>query len=381
MTFLSKLRSALGLEADNCQDLENYPAADSPKDNRSAVAVPAAQVFKDVDAKIFDEKSDRRQFENAKNEIFRSVVEIFNSNLPEFLRQSVDIARQEQYIYDSLDSSIREYLTTLELRAIELCEHKYKARCESLQEETRELKDQSRKVEEQKRKMQEGRMSADRQKRALQERVAELEKALENIEVEREQLDLENKSLLNKLRLSNMAGGNEEAPEQLETLKAELDLQLSAVNEKDEELKLKDSQLLAGEQELAKARGYIRDLEGLRSQYEQVIEAMDKRDELIVKLKNKNRELSNTIEELKQNQTVPAAEKTVSFKEQEVPAPKVAESFQPKITDSDLRDVISDFNPTFHKEEKYRDTPKKKSTRSFRRRDSQDSMCLQLSLF
>ncbi len=134
-------------------------------------------------------------------EIFRTVVNIFNESLPQFVRQSVDEKAQQKYIYDALDDSMKEYIKSLSDIAVRRTEMMYEADRNRLSREMQSIKEQSKRVADTSAEMKEQKLSAERQKRALTERVHDLEQQIDTLLAEKEQFELENRSLANKLRV------------------------------------------------------------------------------------------------------------------------------------------------------------------------------------
>lgn len=179
------------------------PVAD---DNDASQAVKSAEGEASV-------VSDAEAVENAKDPrivpaaIFETVVKIFNESLPDFIRESVDEKIQREYIYSALDSSMRDYMEQLAVDARRRCDARWEGERNNLMRQLDELRRQSQKNEEDSSDSRKQQLSAERQKRALGERVRDLEKQLEAAHAENEQYILENKSLVNKIRLASVLGG------------------------------------------------------------------------------------------------------------------------------------------------------------------------------
>ena len=137
--------------------------------------------------------------------IFDGVVRLFNEALPSFIRDSVDPGKQRRLLFESLDSSVKDYFDHLEKNVDRRLRIRYEADSRKLQEQIEELRRKAIKEEEGNSNAKNLQLSAERQKRALSERVHELEKQLASIEAENEQYILENKSMANKLRLAAMS--------------------------------------------------------------------------------------------------------------------------------------------------------------------------------
>lgn len=141
------------------------------------------------------------------NEIFTSVVKIFNETLPDFLKSTVDEKLQREYLYDALSASMKEHLQSLSEVAREECNRRYETERINMHREMETLRQKSQKVESDSADSKKLQLSAERQKRALNERISEMEKKLATLQAENEQYVLENKSLINKVRLAAVQGG------------------------------------------------------------------------------------------------------------------------------------------------------------------------------
>lgn len=140
--------------------------------------------------------------------IFETVVKIFNESLPEFLQSSVDEKSQREYIYEALDASMKNYLDRVAENAGKAYDRRFENERRSMQEEMDELRRRVQKEENDSSESKKLQLSAERQKRALNERISEQEKQIAALQAENEQYLLENKSLLNKVRLYSVTGGN-----------------------------------------------------------------------------------------------------------------------------------------------------------------------------
>lgn len=142
-------------------------------------------------------------------EIFDSVLTVFNESLPEFLQKTVDEKSQKEYLYERLDASAKEYLERIENEAVKQCNNRWEQERRRLLAEIDSLKSMASKEVEDSSEAKKQQLSAERQKRALTEKVRELEKQLADISAENEQYILENKSLVNKLRVTQVLGNEQ----------------------------------------------------------------------------------------------------------------------------------------------------------------------------
>lgn len=323
MSFFKKFKDALGLSEDSYADLKDDEPIEyiEPASRRRPASSPEKEQFGITETSFADypEKEEPVDLGRLKYDIFDKVLEVFNASLPDFLKNSVDPEAQKKYLFDSLGSEISQYFSRLELMAADRGEKKYREELAKAKNEVEEMKRMAGSVDEQRRKIQENRLSADRQKRALNDRIRDLEASLETALADREQLDLENKGLLNKLRLASLEGGA--LPEgDITALQAQQTAEIEALTRERDDLRatldnLKDKDRMATElyndslhtvallnaevekrdSEIAELKTSIQTFEELRHQLEQVDDAISRRDEVIISLKNKARKFQNDL--------------------------------------------------------------------------------------
>lgn len=165
------------------------------------------------------------QEENSDNQnmmlIFDRVIAVFNESLPDFLKASIDSEKQKQYLLESLDSSLKDYLKSVEAEASRRGMALYQNERNEHKRRIEDLNQRIVEVEKKRNDLNEQHLSDGRQKRALNERIRDLEKKILELEADREQLDIENKSLVNKIKVANVLETDVEAMrEELNNLKA-----------------------------------------------------------------------------------------------------------------------------------------------------------------
>lgn len=155
--------------------------------------------------------------------IFDGVLAIFNEAQPQFIRDCLDREAQRRYLFNALDNSLKEYLSHLGDNARREAHEANREEREKMMNDMASLRKREQQVEQSLAEQQANQLSDKRQKRALTQRNQDLEKQVATLEGEREQYQLEIKSLMNKLRLAELRGGDEAA--------------VAAVNEEIEELR------------------------------------------------------------------------------------------------------------------------------------------------
>ncbi|MDE6276866.1 MAG: hypothetical protein K2M06_02040 [Muribaculaceae bacterium] len=218
MSFLKSLKSAFGFGPDPTVDDEDKLLAD---DSFSAKAVPGAVEAANAEpepapeAPVLDPRAVRG--------IFTSVVSVFNESLPQFVSASIDTKAQEEFLYKTLDQSLKDYLTRLVQDARVYAEGAVRHENHETLAELARLRQEKESLEHQRSSIKEQQLSADRRRRAMADRVQDLEQQLAALEADREQFELENKSLLNKIKLSEIQPAVvEELSAEVERLRAQL---------------------------------------------------------------------------------------------------------------------------------------------------------------
>lgn len=224
--------------------------------------------------------------------IFDGVIAIFNEAQPQFIRDCLDRDAQRRYLYDALDSSIKQYLERVAVKARDAAVHANDAERRQLQADIEDLRRREQQAEQARAEQQNKQLSAQRQQRALNQRVKDLENQVASLEAEREQYQLETKSLLNKLKVAEVKDGDLTAQrDEIEDLKklvsaknaenTRLDMLLG---QKEEELRKaleaaeaarQEAEAAVGTQMSDEDREMIRDITAQLDRFEEIKKAKD----------------------------------------------------------------------------------------------------------
>lgn len=175
--------------------------------------------------------------------IFNTVVEIFNQAMPSFLGDSANPDIQREKLYNALDGDVKKYMDAVRARADEECELKWRSMRLSLEQEVDALNEKLSSMEETGSEKGKELLSAQRQKRAMNERIRDLEAQINQLEAEKEQYELENRSLVNKLRVSNVVNDTDSNVADYESRILDLQDQLTALNDKGSTLTCENARL------------------------------------------------------------------------------------------------------------------------------------------
>ncbi len=199
MSFLKNLKKSLGFDgADDSLLQDDAPETTVNDDVSTSYMIKGAQ----RETKPGDDTTIPIVDRTKVDMIFATVVEQFNQALPNFLQGSVNAEAQRKQLYDSLDTSIKNYFNSVAEEIRKRCENHIADEQTSLRNEISVLQAKTKQIEQQRFDIKQQQLSADRQKRALTDRLQDLESQIGRLEAEREQFDLENKSLLNKVKVS-----------------------------------------------------------------------------------------------------------------------------------------------------------------------------------
>lgn len=217
MSFLKSLKSAFGFGPSEPLEDDRLLSDDS-----SATAEPESEQPAATDQNSPAPEAPELDPDAVKG-IFSSVIAVFNQSLPPFVKESLDPKAQEDFLYRSLEQSMKDYLTRLIDDSRVYAENALRHSNHETMAELARLRQEKQNLEQQRSSIKEQQLSADRRRRAMADRVQDLEAQVANLEAEREQFDLENKSLLNKIKLSEIQPAVvEELSAEVERLRAQL---------------------------------------------------------------------------------------------------------------------------------------------------------------
>lgn len=134
--------------------------------------------------------------------IFDSLLQVFNDAQPDFIKKCLDMNAQRRYLYDSVDSSFKEYVASLQADIKRKALEEAEISADQMRNEVEQLQERVKSVEKLEADYKQLRMSHDRQKRSFNDRIRDLEDKVSAVEAEKEQYQLEIKSLLNKLKVA-----------------------------------------------------------------------------------------------------------------------------------------------------------------------------------
>ena len=108
MSIFNNIKKSLGF---NVSEDNEYYSNDNELVSASKGLNSSNEIYKNNDADLLiDQSAKDEQLKKMHLAIFDGVVSIFNSSLPEFLRSSINEEAQKEYIFKSLDESIRKYI-------------------------------------------------------------------------------------------------------------------------------------------------------------------------------------------------------------------------------------------------------------------------------
>ncbi len=213
MGLFNGLKRALGLSDD-------YEEEDDLEGMDSNYRTPYVNPFKKEDDTVIDLSSlaPREEASVVVNEpqpvaeveeklpdgVFDGIITIINGNLPEFVRDCIDIEKERKAVYVAMGPQFRDYVRNLRRSSLD------EARQQWVDERTRltsKISQTELRAEEAVKKANEIKdrlMSEERQRRAIVERAHDLEARIADLEAQHEQDQLQNKGLLNKVKVMQL---------------------------------------------------------------------------------------------------------------------------------------------------------------------------------
>ena len=296
MSIFRKTMKALGFSGEDDEfEAQPYTAENitnacirekERQDNESDVTPSASRVGEDKEEEL-----------QLPDTLLDTLLELLNKSLPDYILAALDKEAEKKYLFDRLDKPFKEFICAVNERARESVSRKWKTEHLNLTKEMEEARVKMKELEEQRNTMQSAQLSAERQKRAVAEKVHELETRIAALEAEKEQFELENKSLVNKLKVSNVHQEElEAASAEIERLKAELKTQKENISDV-EQLRM-DLQQARKELSQAKDKETViaSQLEAAR---QDLIQREDKNSQLLKQIKELEIQLSEAQNGLK----------------------------------------------------------------------------------
>ncbi len=206
----NKLMRALGFRNDDdYDDTVDYPSALPLQQVSTQTSESLHQhddgSVRETDSEPHDASSDSAQPTSEPDfplTIFDSLLQVFNDAQPDFIRKCLDVNAQRRYLYDSIDSSFKEYIGKYQATAREKARAEAEMSSIKLRQELDQLRESVKNTEKLEEDLKHVKISSDRQKRTFNERIRDLEGKLSSADAEKEQLQLEIKSLLNKVKVA-----------------------------------------------------------------------------------------------------------------------------------------------------------------------------------
>lgn len=304
MSIIKAMKRAFGFSGSDDDEYDGDFQDESADNYRDATVVPLKEIQAAADSapqhdeapvqadSVADAVGGEPAGDSEVMAIFDGVIAIFNEAQPQFIRDCLDREAQRRYLYDALDSSIKQYLERVASRAREEALQANDAERRQLKADIEDLRRREQQAEQNRVEQQNKQLSAQRQQRALNQRVKDLENQVASLEAEREQFQLETKSLLNKLKVAEVKDGDLTAQrDEIEELKklvsaknaenSRLDMLLA---QKEEELRnalaaadeaRKEADDAAGAQMSEEDREMIRDITAQLDKFEEIKKAKD----------------------------------------------------------------------------------------------------------
>lgn len=209
MSFFGGLKRVLGWSSDD--DDEEYIMYESSKEETL------------VSASDKNNEGEIRDNDEIPEGMFDGLVDIINADLSPMVLKCLDIEAEKRYLYETLGPKFKDFVKNTKENGLALARAEWEKEKNELKEKIEDFKARCDSAENDMREMKAMKMSEERQKSALKERIRNLEDQVAAAEAEKEQYDLENKSLLNKLKVSQVKSGvNEDAEKEIQELTTQI---------------------------------------------------------------------------------------------------------------------------------------------------------------
>ncbi|MCM1517930.1 MAG: hypothetical protein NC117_04740 [Pseudoflavonifractor sp.] len=203
MALIHSLKRAFGFSDDEEEYNDDVVDNDTPNPFAPEPAVTSDDAMPS-DVSTAETPSDGSVPPELPMSLFDGVIAVFNQSLPDFIRQCVDVEAQRRYLYNMLDSSLKEYLQQVSAETGRRASRRWDDERARMESELTRLRDEHKTMEASRGEWRQQQLSLDRQKRALSDRVHDLENQVTALESEKEQYQLETKSLVNKIKAASV---------------------------------------------------------------------------------------------------------------------------------------------------------------------------------
>lgn len=210
MSFFGGLKKALGWSGDNDDD-EDY------------ITYEASSEEQQPEAEIKDLVVEFNNNDEIPEGVFDGLIDIVNSNLSPMVLKCIDVEAEKKYLYEALGPKFSAFIKETKEKSLTVARAEWEKEKAGMNVTIEDFKTRCETAEKEMNDMKAVKMSEDRQKAALKERIRNLEDKVAAAEAEKEQYDLENKSLLNKLKVSQVKNASiEESEKEIQELTTQI---------------------------------------------------------------------------------------------------------------------------------------------------------------
>lgn len=174
---------------DPVPDLSDLAADTTPEP--TAVAEVGAAPVAEVEEKLPDG-------------VFDGIITIINGNLPEFVRDCIDIEKERKAVSIAMGPQFRDYVLNLRRNSLEEARRQWVDERNILNQRLNQSNQRADEAVRKATEIKDRLMSEERQRRAIVERSHDLESRISELEAQHEQDQLQNKGLLNKIKVMQL---------------------------------------------------------------------------------------------------------------------------------------------------------------------------------
>lgn len=207
MGFIKGLKRALGVDTDYNEDddLDGMVSQRTPYVNpfkkEEPIDLTPLEAKPEAPVAVSEPKAVATVEEELPEGVFDGIITIINGNMPEFVRDCIDLEKERKAVYVAMGPQFRDYIRNIRRTSLDEARNEWVEERAKLAARVNQADQRANEAVQKAAEIKERLMSEERQRRAIVERSHTLEASIANLEAKQEQSQLENKSLLNKVKV------------------------------------------------------------------------------------------------------------------------------------------------------------------------------------
>ena len=107
MSFVKSMKRAFGFSVD---DTDEDTLEEAEETNRTTTVPEPSEPSECSELSEYSEHLEHSEPSELPLAIFDGVIDVFNAAQPDFIKSCLDVEAQRRYLYQAMDSSLKEYL-------------------------------------------------------------------------------------------------------------------------------------------------------------------------------------------------------------------------------------------------------------------------------